>query len=152
MTAGAARQVATIGYEATTMDDFLAALAEAKVDLLIDVRAVTSSRRPGFSKSQLSAHLAERSIGYVHLRNLGTPADGRAAARSGKHEEMRRIFARHMESSAAQDDLDELVRLVEGNRVCLMCFEADPAHCHRSIVADALGERTTVKVRHLRVR
>ena len=131
----------TVGYQAATMEQFLAALLEAGADLLVDLRAVTSSRRPGFSKNQLAANLAEKGIGYVHLRGLGTPADGRAAARSGKHDRMRRIYAEHLETPAAQRDLDELANLVRsGRKVCLMCYEADPDHCHRTLVADALRD------------
>jgi uncharacterized protein (DUF488 family) len=146
-----AAPVATIGYEGTTMDRFLAALTGARVELLVDVRAVASSRRPGFSKTALAANLAEAGIDYLHLRGLGTPSDGRAAARSGKHDEMRRIFLDHLSAKAPQAELDTLAGLVrDGRRVCLLCFEADPAHCHRTLVASALGERVAIAVHDLR--
>ena len=67
----------TIGYEKTAPDAVLSELKRAKVDLLIDTRAVAASRRPGFSKRALSAALDEAGIAYVHLQKLGTPADGR---------------------------------------------------------------------------
>ena len=76
-------KVFTIGYEATTMADFLAALARAGVQRVIDVRALPLSRRPGFSKTSLAASLAEAGIGYVHLKALGTPKRGRDAAKKG---------------------------------------------------------------------
>ena len=126
-------------------------MRDAGIELLVDVRAVSSSRRPGFSKTRLAAHLIQNGIDYVHLRGLGTPADGRAAARAGKHAEMRRIFAEHMKTLEARDDLDRLAELVAGGRrVCLLCFEADPAHCHRSLVGDALGAMVPISVEHLR--
>ena len=126
-------------------------MRDAGVELLVDVRAVSSSRRPGFSKTRLAAHLIQHGIDYIHLRGLGTPADGRAAARAGKHAEMRRIFAEHMKTLEARDDLDTLAELVAGGRrVCLLCFEADPAHCHRSLVGDALGAMAPITVEHLR--
>ncbi len=78
------KEVATIGYQGTTVQDFLRTLKKAKVDLVVDVRAVASSRLPGFSKSRLAANLAEAGIDYEHLRSLGTPADGRAAAHAGR--------------------------------------------------------------------
>lgn len=144
--------VATIGYEGTSMPQFLDALREAGVQLLVDVRAVASSRRPGFAKTRLAASLEEAGIGYVHLRGLGTPADGRAAARSGRHTEMQRIFSEHLATDAAESDMQGLVDLVRsGRRTCLLCFEADPAHCHRSIVAAALGQRIPIDVRHITV-
>jgi uncharacterized protein (DUF488 family) len=142
--------VATIGYEGTAVPGFLDALREAGVQLVVDVRAVASSRRPGFAKTRLAANLEEAGIGYVHLRGLGTPSDGRAAARSGRHSEMQRIFSEHLATSVAEDDMQALVQLVQGGqRTCLLCFEADPAHCHRSIVAAALAQRIPIDVRHL---
>jgi hypothetical protein len=147
----AATPVATIGYEGATMDRVLAALVQARVELLVDVRAVASSRRPGFSKTRLAAHLTEAGIDYLHLRGLGTPAEGRAAARAGRHGEMRRIFDTHLHTAAARDDMDTLADIVgSGRRVCLLCFEADPAHCHRSIVADRLRGISRVEIDHLR--
>src|SRR5215207_7236390 len=100
--------VATIGYEGTTMDAFLDALRGGGVELLVDVRAVASSRRPGFSKTKLAENVGTLGIDYLHLRALGTPADGRAAARSGRHAEMQAIFREHIETSAAQDELERL--------------------------------------------
>ena len=143
------RTIATIGYQAATMPSFLRALEEAGVELLVDVRAVASSRRPGFSKTALAAHLREAGIDYLHLRGLGTPAEGRAAARSGRHEVMRTIFLDHMETSSAQAELEALAGLVEARQVCVLCFEADPSHCHRSIVAEELAKLRPVRVRNL---
>jgi uncharacterized protein (DUF488 family) len=143
--------VATIGYEGAAMPGFLAALREAGVGLLVDVRAVASSRRPGFSKTRLAANLAESGIDYLHLRSLGTPADGRAAARAGRHEEMHRIFRAHLATDEARDGMETLADLAGGARkLCLLCFEADPAHCHRTLVAAALAERMPLRVEHLR--
>ncbi len=144
--------VATIGYEDATVKRFLAALRDAEVELLVDVRALASSRRPGFAKTALAANLNGAGIEYLHLRDLGTPAEGRAAARAGRHDEMRTVFAEHLATPAAEADLETLASLVSGGRhVCLLCLEADPTHCHRSLVADALAERVPVEVTHLRV-
>ena len=142
--------LATIGYENATVPRFLDALKEAGVELLVDVRAVASSRRPGFAKTKLAENVGSVGIEYLHLRGLGTPADGRAAARAGRHEEMRAIFMEHMETSEAQDELERLAELVRsGRRVCLLCLEADPTHCHRSMVAEALQALVPVKVQNL---
>ena len=142
--------LATIGYEGATVERFLDALRAADVDLLVDVRAVARSRRPGFAKTRLAAHVGEAGIGYLHLRGLGTPAEGRAAAHAGEHGVMRAVFAEHLATPGAQADLAALADLVgAGRRVCLLCFEADPAHCHRSLVADALGALLPVHVAHL---
>jgi uncharacterized protein (DUF488 family) len=120
------------------------------VAVLVDVRAVASSRRPGFSKSALAASLEEAGIQYVHLRGLGTPADGRAAARSGRYADLRRIFLAQLKTLAARDDLMNLTELVRsGRRTCLLCLEASPEHCHRSMVASALGDLVPIKLDHL---
>jgi uncharacterized protein (DUF488 family) len=142
--------IATVGYQGTTVQHFLRALQHARVDLLVDVRAVASSRRPGFSKTALAANLGGIGVEYLHLRGLGTPAEGRAAARAGQHDSMRKIFLEHLATSAAQAELATLADLVRsGRRVCLLCFEADPGHCHRSLVATALTALRPVQVTHL---
>jgi len=144
------RSIATIGYQAATVGTFLDALREGGIELLVDVRAVASSRRPGFSKTRLAANLQEAGIGYLHLRGLGTPPEGRAAARAGRYPELRRIYLEHLETTGAREQLGALAELVQsGRRICLLCFEAEPAHCHRSMVAAALADRVPVRVRHL---
>jgi uncharacterized protein (DUF488 family) len=142
--------IATIGYEAATVPSFLDALQSAGVDLLVDVRAVASSRRPGFAKTRLAASVQEAGIEYLHLRGLGTPADGRAAARAGRYDELRAIYLEHLATPGAAAELETLADLVRsGRRVCLLCLEADPAHCHRSLVAGALAARLPLRVTHL---
>lgn len=148
-----AKKLYTIGYEGATVASFLEALGAAGVELLIDVRALASSRRPGFAKTALGANLASIGVDYLHLRGLGTPADGRAAARAGRHDEMKRIFLARMTEDVAQEELARLAEIVRGERtICLMCFEADPAHCHRRYVVDALEPLVGFEVVHLRVK
>lgn len=143
-------ELATIGYQGATVGTFLRALGDVTVDLLVDIRAVASSRRPGFAKSALAANLRGAGIDYLHLRDLGTPAPGRAAARAGRHAEMRRIYLAHLKTPAAQAALDALAEIVRGGRrVCLLCFEADAAHCHRALVARALSALVPIRVTHL---
>jgi uncharacterized protein (DUF488 family) len=135
--------VFTIGYEKATSAAVLNELTRAKVELLVDVRAVAASRRPGFSKRQIAAGLEEHGIGYLHLRGLGTPKDGRLAARSGDAATMLRIYEKHLNTPQAREELDELSALVgSGRRVCLMCYERDPHQCHRTRIGELLCERT----------
>jgi uncharacterized protein (DUF488 family) len=144
------KPLATIGYEATTVPRFLDALRQAGIDLLVDVRAAARSRRPGFAKTRLAANLQETGIEYLHLPGLGTPADGRAAARAGDPAQMKSIFRAHLQTPGAQTELDALVELVGfGRQVCILCLEANPEHCHRSLVAEAVAERIPVQVVHL---
>ena len=139
----------TIGYEGTTIDAVLAELRAAGVTLLLDVRAVAASRKPGFSKRQLAAGLDEKGIPYVHLQGLGTPKPGRDAVRAGHPEIMEQIFREHMTSDRAQADLGQAKQLVRETRVCLLCFERDPACCHRRIVADMIAADTGQTISHL---
>ena len=140
----------TIGYEQTKSPAVLGELKAAKVDLLVDVRAVAASRRPGFSKRQLAAGLDEQGIDYLHLRALGTPKEGRLAGRSGDLKALWRIFEKHLKTPQAKEALDELTSLVRsGRRVCLLCYERDANHCHRRRVAEVVQKRTGVKVQNL---
>jgi uncharacterized protein (DUF488 family) len=145
------KRLCTVGYEQATPQAFFAALDDAKVGLIVDVRAVAASRRPGFSKRQLAAGLDAHGIGYVHLQKLGTPKEGRLAARSGKAETMLRIFERHLASADAQRELDELTALAKSAKrpLCLLCYERDPGGCHRQRLARELHDRLGVKVQHL---
>jgi uncharacterized protein (DUF488 family) len=136
----------TIGYEQAKPDAVLTELKRAKVDLLVDTRAVAASRRPGFSKRQLAAALEQAGIAYVHLQKLGTPAQGRAAARSGDLATLWRVYDEHIKTADAQAALDELIALIKsGKRVALLCYCRDPKACHRNrIVANV--KRLRVKV------
>ena len=140
----------TIGYEQTPAKSVLDELAHAGVKLLVDVRAVASSRRPGFSKSQLAAGLDERGIAYLHLRGLGTPKDGREAARSGQFELLHKIYAKHLKTIQAKEQLDELSALVrQSGPVCILCYERDHRHCHRQWIAEIIEDRDGVKIENL---
>jgi uncharacterized protein (DUF488 family) len=141
----------TIGYEGTTIGAVLDVLVAAQVGLLIDVRAVASSRKPGFSKRQLAAGLDERGIRYIHLRPLGTPKAGRQAVRAGHPEQMETIYRVHMQGDEPQAALAEATALARADRSCLLCFEREPSHCHRRIVAEMVAAATGQAVENLRV-
>jgi uncharacterized protein (DUF488 family) len=141
--------ILTIGYEGCTISDVLAELKAAGVQLLIDVRAVPQSRKPGFSKRQLAAGLQERGIAYLHLQGLGTPKAGRVAVRAGHPERMVPIFREHMRSDRAQADLAQARELARQKRACLLCFEQEPMHCHRYLVAEMISTETAQPILHL---
>lgn len=137
----------TIGYQQSKPDAVIAELKRAKVELLVDIRAVAASRKPGFSKRQLGAILDENGIGYLHLQKLGTPDAGRQAARAGKIESLWKIYARHLATPEAREAIDELISIVaSGQTVCLLCFERDKDCCHRSRIAEVVNERTGADV------
>jgi len=144
------KRLFTIGYEQARSDVVFGELQHAGVGLLVDTRAVAASRRPGFSKRQLAAGLDEAGIAYLHLQKLGTPKEGRDAARSGNLTRLFDIYERHLATPDAREQLDELTALVKSGRpVCLLCYERDVAHCHRKRIPELICERTGVTAEHL---
>ena len=145
-----ASKLFTIGYEKAKPDAVMAELKRAKVKLLVDTRAVAASRKPGFSKKQLAAGLDEVGIAYLHLQKLGTPKEGRDAARGGDLPKLFRIYEAHLKNPDAQEQLDELTALVRSGRpVCLLCYERDVGHCHRKRIAEIVAARTGARIENL---
>lgn len=140
--------VMTIGYERTDPEKFVRALKEAGVDLLVDVRMVPFSHKPGFSAAPLRQAMETAGIGYLHLQDLGNPKDGRNAAKTGDVDAFHRIYRTQMATSAAQRAISRLADLSRTHRPCMMCFERDHRDCHRGIVAEAL-EAKDIKIIHL---
>lgn len=131
--------VFTIGYEGRSLSDFLDALHGAGVARLIDVRALPLSRRKGFSKTPLREALAGRQIEYVHVRDAGNPFRHAATGSSSLT-----AFRAYLEGAPGIVDL--VLAAMAGARSALLCMEADPAACHRSILARAVAKRARLKV------
>ena len=129
----------TIGYEKAMQADLVRTLADAGVEQVIDVRAVPLSRRPGFSKNVLAAGLVEAGIGYVLLKALGTPPEGREAARKGDHAGLARSYAGQLALPEALAQAAQLRAMAEEKRSALLCFERNPAECHRSLLIAAVA-------------
>jgi uncharacterized protein (DUF488 family) len=141
----------TIGYEKARQADLIAALAAAGVEALIDVRDRPISRRPGFSKNQLAAALEAAGIGYVGMRALGTPPEGREANRKRHWERFWRIVDDKLATAEAELALQQAAAIAQRAQSCLLCYEADWRICHRSRVAAILAERHGFRVDHLAV-
>ena len=137
----------TIGYEGSTQDALIAALQAAGVERVIDVRAVPLSRKPGFSKNVLATGLKEAGIDYVHLKPLGTPAEGREAARKGRHDVLERIYAGQLELPEAVVAVEQMKEMAADMPSALLCFERDPNACHRTLLLDAV--RPGARIEHL---
>lgn len=129
----------TIGYEGTDISRFIETLQCVGVEVLVDVRAVTVSRKQGFSKNGLRERLLQVGIAYEHFGSLGDPKPGREAAREGRIADFQRIYCSHLATLDAQNALRNLRKVVNSNVTCLMCFERDPKICHRTIVASAIA-------------
>lgn len=144
--------LATIGYERSTLADFIATLQLGNIDTLVDVRERAQSRRPGFSKKALEAALQDAGIEYLHLPELGDPKEGRDAARAGDMARFREVYYEVISTSLAKEALDGLEKLARERSICLMCFERDQRDCHRKIVAEKLEGRLEIKASHWGVR
>jgi uncharacterized protein (DUF488 family) len=141
--------IATIGYEGVNIDDFIRTLKSAKIDMVLDVRAVPLSRKPGFSKNKLATRLESEGIRYIGLKGLGTPVEGRVAARAGRTNDMRAIFKKYLQTKDAKFELSEAAAIAKANRACLLCYEHDHAICHRDIICERIAKKNRQTVRHL---
>jgi uncharacterized protein (DUF488 family) len=141
----------TIGYEKARLGDVVAALMAAGVATLIDVRDRPISRRPGFSKRQLSAAVEEAGMRYVGLTALGTPPEGRLAGRRRDWDRFWAIVEGRLTSAEAELALAQAAEIAAASPCCLLCYEADWHVCHRRRVAEILTERHGFQVHHLNV-
>lgn len=132
------RRIFTIGYEQARQEAVVDALRAAGVKLLADIRYLPLSRRPGFSKSSLAAAVTEAGIAYRHFKQLGTPAEGRAAARRGDHAELSRIYAGQLQLPEAMAQMAELRAIAETHPVALLCYERTARECHRRLLVKEL--------------
>lgn len=134
----------TIGYERLLPDALVAELEHAGVERLIDVRQRPQSRRPGMSKTKLGARLAAHGIAYEHWRGLGTPPEIRIHYRQNATRRGAELYRAHLDAHAAED-LDRLLASLRSDPApaALMCLEAEPAMCHRRVIAEALRERAS---------
>lgn len=132
------RTIWTIGYEQASVPGVMAALRKAGVEVLADVRALPLSRRPGFSKTSLAANAREAGIEYVHFMALGTPAEGRAAARRNDHATLERIYEGQLELPEAIAAGARLADLAANRKVALLCYEREAHGCHRTLLRQAM--------------
>lgn len=138
------QRIFTIGYENRTVDELIAALMKAGVRRVVDVRALPLSRRPGFSKTALGGALRGAGIAYEHMKALGTPKEGRDAAKKGDRGTLERVYAGQMELPEAQAAAAMLLDRVADAPTALLCYERDPALCHRSMLLAAIAAHAEV--------
>lgn len=127
----------TIGYEGFKVETFFETLKEKGVKILVDIRELPLSRKPGFSKSALSKRASEMGIQYVHFSELGAPRDARHEYRDDENWDK---FSERYKSylKMQSDSVEKLANLVSKETCCLLCFEADYRRCHRRYVANAV--------------
>lgn len=140
------KTIATIGYEKSSLPDFIVTLKDAGIEMLLDVRAIAHSRKPGFSKDPLESALRRAGIDYVHLKGLGNPQKLLKTKDERPYEEM---FAAHLKSTPALIDMARAIEISAKRRSALFCFERDPQYCHRILVAADLARQTKQDIEHL---
>jgi len=135
--------VLTIGHSTRTWKEFLDLLRAHGVKRVIDIRSIPRSRHnPQFNRETLSTKLRTARIGYVHLRKLGGLRHARSdSPNMGWRNASFRGFADYMQTSEFEAGLHRLMKLAEQKRSAIMCAEAVPWRCHRSLIADALTVR-----------
>jgi len=142
--------VLTIGHSNRSLEEFLPLLAAHAVEVLVDVRTVPRSRHnPQFNRESLPEPLCAAGIEYVHMPGLGgLRRAGKDSINTGWRNLSFRGFADYMQTAEFEKHLLELERLDRERRAAIMCAEAVPWRCHRSLIADALTARG-VEVRHI---
>jgi len=140
----------TVGHSNRTLDELVALLREHRIELVVDVRRYPASRRhPHFAKDELRLALPRAGIAYEHLVDLGGHREPRPDSR---HRALPpgpfRGYADHMETPGFAHARQRLLELARERRTAAMCAEANPEHCHRRLLSDALLA-AGAEVRHL---
>jgi uncharacterized protein (DUF488 family) len=134
--------LSTFGYEGLTIEAFVQRLQAAKVNLIVDVRELPLSRKKGFSKNAFREYLVASGIAYEHRPALGCPRPIRDQYRSDADWAVyTRGFLAYLRSQ--KEELRALADVASAIRACLVCYEADPAMCHRSY-----GRYNTLTINH----
>ena len=132
--------VLTIGHSTRTLEKFIGLLQAHGATRVADVRTVPRSRHnPQFNKTSLSRALKKAGLGYIHVPGLGGLRHAkRDSLNVGWRNASFRGYADHMQTPEFEQGLEELIRLAKQERIAIMCAEAVPWRCHRSLIADAL--------------
>jgi len=141
----------TIGYEGASIEGLVAALQQAGVTRVLDIRYAPYSRREAFSIEALGPALTAYNIAYTHIRGLGNPPSGREAARLGHAAAYREIFTAHLNGPEGQAGLHQALAFAEADTLCLLCMERAARNCHRSMAAKALAALTGCEIAHLQI-
>jgi uncharacterized protein (DUF488 family) len=135
----------TVGHSTRSLEELIALLAGAEggIQTLVDVRTVPRSRRlPHFNRQALAEQLPPHGIEYIHMPELGGFRHASpASTNTGWHNASFRGFADYMQTDAFENALSSLLEVAAGRRTAIMCSEAVPWRCHRSLISDALTAR-----------
>lgn len=135
--------VFTVGHSTLPIERFLALLKAYGIERLVDIRTIPRSRHnPQFNEVELANSLSVEQIEYMHLQSLGGLRRPREdSPNGGWRNKSFRGYADYMQTTSFQNAVEQLIQMSRENRVAIMCAEAVPWRCHRSLVADALNAR-----------
>jgi uncharacterized protein (DUF488 family) len=135
--------ILTVGHSTRTLDEFVALLRAHEVTHVVDVRTVPRSRHnPQFNKDSLPDSLCKAGLGYVHMPGLGGLRHARSdSLNAGWRNASFRGYADYMQATEFEENLEKLIDFAKDNRIAIMCAEAVPWRCHRSLIGDALTVR-----------
>ena len=135
--------VFTLGHSTLPIERFMGVLQIYGIEQLVDIRTITRSRHnPQFNNSTLAESLSTQHLEYAHIQALGGLRRARKdSPNTGWRNASFRGYADYMQTEEFQDALEGLIHLSRRKRVAIMCAEAVPWRCHRSLVADALWVR-----------
>lgn len=139
--------VYTIGYQGVSIDEFVRRLKDEGIEMIVDVRAVPFSRKPGFSKNPLSVRLAAEGISYRHFPSLGIPSRYRKELED--YESLFLLYEMEILPNVGAE-VARVTELCRQNPAALLCFEANPAECHRSRLAKYMSGLYDTKTEHIR--
>lgn len=133
-------RIFTIGHSTRTIEDFLEILKHYNITELIDIRTIAKSRHnPQFNGQELAQTLRNHHIGYRHQKNLGGFRHAHAdSINMAWHNASFRGYADYMQTEEFDTGIKELIRIAQKKTVVIMCSEAVPWRCHRSLIGDAL--------------
>lgn len=142
--------VFTIGHATRTLEDFIGLLRTYSIVKVVDIRTIPRSRyNPQFNRETLNCKLNEVKISYIHMQGLGGLRHPRPDSQNiGWHNISFRGFADYMQTNDFDENLQELINLAKNERIAIMCAEAVPWRCHRTLIADALLVRG-IQVEHI---
>jgi uncharacterized protein (DUF488 family) len=143
-------ELMTIGYEGLSRAEFFGMLDRCRVTMLVDIRELPISRKPGFAKTALEADMVKRGLKYAHLVELGCPRDIRHDYRAdGDWARYTKRFKAYL--GGQTEALEKLAGCMREERCCLLCYEEDYNFCHRSYVAEKVVGVVDcdVKINHL---
>ena len=138
-------QLIGVGYEGSTISEYVQILCDLQVNTLVDVRLNAISRKPGFSKTRLKGYLADAGIQYLHYRELGNPKDNRKGFWDDPNTDYHAQSVNRFKDLILCDDykvslLNNLKSMSQYENVALLCYEKDPVKCHRSVLIDLIHE------------